>query len=153
MSKKLYVIIEFNPNISLEVVSNESFKIIEEASKRNLALYRIRMRAFKYDYLKDNEMYIEISNSYVFNEAEKILLDDYSIPFPSHIDRLNKLQGLLEFIYNLEIVNKVSIYMCDDDCIEDDFELVNCNLSNFSNKMKEKLYQQISYAYKCVYQK
>ena len=153
MSKKLYAIIEFNPNIKLEVISDESFKIIEEASKRNLALYRMRMRAFNYDYLKDNEMYIEISNSYIFNEAEKILLDDHSIPVPSHIERLNKLQGLLEFIYNLEIVNKLSIYMCDDDYVEDDFESVNSNLSKFSSEMKEKLYQQISYAYKCVYQK
>lgn len=45
----------------------------------------------------------------------------------------------------------MNVYRCDDYYEEDDFETINCNISEFAVIMKEKLFQKLSFACKCVF--
>ena len=146
-------------------ISEECFEIVLEACKRKLAINRIYFKPFigKLEFvtpvevalrtLKKNEMLLEISNSYVFGEAEAILCDDYSVPYPSHIERLKNLQILINYISDSLIFEDIKVYMCDDIYEEDEFEIINCSISKFAVIMKEKLFQNFSFAYKCIFSK
>lgn len=155
MSLNLNVIIVFNErfkeNIDLTEISDACFDIISEACKRKLAISQISFRDGIYQELQMNEMKMEICDSYIFGEAEKILRDDFSIPIPSHFIRLKNLQGLLEYIFNLSIVNEIVVIMNDDGNF--DFVGIKCPLTDFANVMQELLFQKISFAYKCRFTK
>lgn len=142
---------KFKDNIDLNEISDACFGFISEACKRKLAINQINFRDEFCESLQANEMIFNISNSYIFCEAEKILLDDYSVKGQSHFERLKNLQDLIEYILYIPIVREVDIVMCDDgnNC----FEEVNCSLNDFASVMKEKLFQKISFAYKCKFVK
>lgn len=155
MSLNLKAIITFDKqcqtNVNLMKISDACFEIIGEACKRKLAINQVYFRENIGDELRMNEMCLDISNSYVFCEAEKILRDDYSVPKPTHFERLKNLQGLLEYIFNISIVKEMVIIMNDEGNY--DFEEIKCTLSNFASTMKQKLFQKISFAYKCQFVK
>lgn len=146
-------------------ISEECFKIVIEACKRGLAINEIYYRPYlggaefltpiknALKTLEKNEVLLKISNSYVFGEAETILYDDYSVQYPPHIERLKNLQGLINFIFDSPIFDDIRVYMCDDIYSEDEFETVKCLVSEFAIVMKEKLFQKLSFAYKCVIKK
>ena len=169
MSDMLYAIIKYEENTSDEAISDSCFDFVAEACAKKIALGMISKRVsicdgenyFNYitpinyilNSLKKNEIVIELSNSYVYGEAEKILSDDYSVPYPPHIERLKNLQELLEYILNIPIVRELNVYMCDDYYGEDDFITVHSSISEFAVIMKEKLFQKYSFAYKCIINK
>ena len=169
MSEMLYAIIKYEENTSDEAISDSCFDFVTEACSKKIAIEMISKRLnigdsenyfnfitpinYILNSLRKNEIVIELSNSYVFGEAEKILDDDYSVPYPPHIKRLKNLQGLLEYIFNIPIVKCLNIYMCDDYYEEDEFEIINCLMTEFAIVMTEKLFQKLSFGYKCVFNK
>jgi len=170
MSLSLYFILKCknqyeNPLDIENEISEECFKIVIEACKRRLAIngiyYRPYLGRVKFvtpiecalKTLEKNELLLKISNSYIFSEAEAILYDDYSVPYPSHIERLNNLQELIAFISDSPIIDDIRVYMCDDIYAEDEFEIISCSISEFAVVMKEKLFQKLSFGYKCDFNK
>jgi hypothetical protein len=154
MSLILNAVLKFKPNSNISMISDECFDFILEASKRKLAINRfVRSWEQGFEYLNPDEILLEISNSYIIGEAEKILRDDHTIPFPPHIDRLTNLQGLLEMFIKNSIVNSLDLFMFVDGSREQDFETISCTIKDFAKVMKEKLYQKIDYAYRCTFKK
>lgn len=169
MSDMLYAIIKYEENTLEEAISDSCFDFVTEACSKKIAIEMISKMVNNWDgenyfnfitpinyilnSLRKNEIVIELSNSYVFGEAEKILSDDYSVPYPPHIERLKNLQGLLEYIFNRPIVKALNVYMCDDYYEDADFEIINCSIPEFAVVMKEKLFQKFSFAYKGVFNK
>ena len=165
MSEMLYAIIKYEENTLDEAISDSCFDFVTEACSKKIAIEMISKRVsigdgenyfnfitpinYILNSLRKNEIVIELSNSYVFGEAEKILDDDYSVPYPPHIKRLKNLQGLLKYIFDIPIVKGLSVYMCSDYYEEADFEVINCSIPEFAIVMKEKLLQKLSFGYKC----
>ena len=173
MSSMLYAIIKYDGNTSQEAISDSCFAFVKEACTKRIAIETISKEVQMWEHtgkqwerkdyfnfvtpinyilnsLSVNEIAIELSNSYVCGEAEAFLNDDYSIPYPSHIERLKNLQELLEYIFDIPIVKELNVYMCDDYYEEDDFETIDCLISDFATVMKERLFQKFSFAYKCI---
>ena len=138
MSESLYFILKCKDQHEVpfdieNAISEECFKIVPEACKRKIAINEIYYRPYigRLEFvtpievalktLEKNEVLLKISNSYVFSEVEAILDDDYSVPYPPHIERLKNLQGLLEYIFDMPIVKELNVYMCDSYCQEDEF--------------------------------
>lgn len=152
MSLVLNVVLKFDENIDLVTISNECFNYVVKACNRKIAINKI-LRFDECRYLEPTELLLDLSNSYIFQEAEEILRDDHTIPNPSHIVRLKNLQGLLSELFYSPFVKELGVYMFTDGSKKEDFKAIECNLKDFALVMKEKLYQQISYAYKCVFVK
>ena len=173
MSGMLYAIIKYDGNTSEEAISDSCFAFVKEACTKRIAIETISKEVQMWEHtgkqwerkdyfnfvtpinyilnsLSKNEIVIELSNSYVYGEAEAFLNDDHSIPSPSHIERLKNLQELLEYIFDISIVEELNVYICDDYYEEDDFETIGCQVSDFALIMKEKLFQKFSFAYKYV---
>lgn len=169
MSYMLYAIIKYEENASDEAISDSCFDIVIEACKRKIAIEMISKRVtleegetyynfitpinYILNNLSKTEIVIELSNSYIYGEVEKILADDYSVPYPPHIERLKNLQRLLEYIINKSNVKGLDVYMCDDYYEKNQFEIINCSMSEFAVIMKEKLFQKISFRYRCLFNK
>jgi hypothetical protein len=160
MSKRLYAVIKFDKNSSIENISEKCFNIVAEACKRKIAVNQL----YYHDYidrfwfereviLGKNTIMLELSNSYVFCLAEEFLLNDISIPKIPHIKRLDNLCGLFKFIFSLPKVEYINVYMSSDYYEEKDFETINCSFEDFASIMVEKLKSTLSYAYKCVFSK
>ena len=93
---------------------------------------------------------LEISNSYIFCLAEDFLLNDLSLPCPSHILRLTPLQNFLKIIFNLDSIKEIDVYMCSDYYEDNNFEDINCSINHFADIVAMKLKDKISYAYKYI---
>ena len=152
MSLCLQIVLKFYAGTKLETVSDECFSYIDSACRRKIAINRVA-RFDTCTCLSMDELLFDVSNSYIFCEAEAILRDDHTISNPSHIVRLRNFQDFLEEIFRSKIVSQMKVYMYDDGEPIEDFEEIQCSLSNFAKTFKEVLYQKISYAYKCKFAK
>lgn len=158
MSKRLYAILQYEENCSIESISDECFNIVAEACKRKIAINEIHYHDYVDRFwferevmLGKNTVMLELSDSYIFCLAEEFLLNDLSIPETPHIERLGNLQGLFKVILDSTLVASVSVYMCTDYYEEDNFETVDCTLTDFAPVMREKLKTKLTYAYKCIF--
>lgn len=160
MSKRLYAILQYEENSSVENISDECFNVVAEACNRKIAINEIH----HHDYidrfwferevvLGKNTVMLELSDSYIFCLAEEFLLNDLSIPETPHIERLSNLQGLFKYIFNSSLIASVSVYMCTDYYEEDNFEIIDCTLQDFAPVMRENLKTKLTYAYKCIFTK
>ncbi len=149
MSKTLYVSVSYMTDISLQILSEDCFRLFKVATENKIAINRVDHLDSPFD-LKNNEVGLEISNNYIIGEAEYFLLDSISIPTPSHKQRLQPLQNFLKLIYKCPFVNEIKLYITTDDPENKPaFSNIICPVENLSDYLSSILFQAWDYSYIC----
>jgi len=138
MSLILNLKVTFKDDSTPYEMSDRCFDIVTEACRRRLAVNEISQNSI-------HEIVLKVSNSYIFCEAEKILLDDYSVPFPTHFERLTNLQYFIKFIMSFASVDTVSVIMHDDG--NEDYEHIRCKIDEFASLAMKGTFQKYCFAY------
>ena len=154
MSRLIYTIIEYKKGCSLDVISDKCFQFISIACKKKIAINRVDMIDSTISYLKNNEMGMNISNSYIFCCAEDFVEADFSLPNPLEGAKLKDLEELLSNILNDPIVNRIRLYIMTSEVQnEADFKKITCNIDDFTRLYKEMLFSSGTYAYEFIFNK
>lgn len=154
MSCSIYAIIEYRRNVSLNTISDKCFEFISIACNKKIAINRVNMAEENITFLKNNEMGMEISNSYVFCIAEDFVKADFSQMDPLKGERLKELEQFLSYMLQDSITNKIRLYLMTSECYnEEDFTKINCEISGFTESYKETIFSKGSYAYEFIFDK
>lgn len=138
MSCIIYAIVEYEEGAKNESISINCFDFIAYACKKRVAINRVDYLEQDKQYLRRNEMGLDISDSYTLCIAEPFLEADFAAKDPFEGKRLKDLEDVLAYILDLSFVKRIRLYtMKTEEYNEDNFDKIHCPIQGFAEKYKD----------------